>query len=231
MSSLLCPSNLPNITSELKYSIRLAIPLIASEVLYGLNSFVATIMVSHLGKEQLAANALAWHIYVAVIIFFIGILCAIGIMVSQSFGAKDKIGISISFKQGLIAAIVLSLPMMLTMWLAPIVLVWTKQDPTVIAYAKPLFYSLIWSMLPLNIWVVIQQFLIGITKTRLVMLMSISAIPIEIFFYYAFFIWKLRFTTIGTRRHWLRANCLLPFRIVMLRMLLIFWSTKTLFSI
>ena len=52
---------------------RLAVPLVASEVIYGLNSFIATIMVAHLGQEQLAANALVWSIYISVIVFFIGI--------------------------------------------------------------------------------------------------------------------------------------------------------------
>ena len=165
---------------------RLAVPLVASEVIYGLNSFIATIMVAHLGQEQLAANALVWSIYISVIVFFIGIFCSVSVMSSQSFGAKDQIGVSICFKQGLIMAIAFSLPMMLIMWVIPVVLTWAKQDPAVIKYAKPFFYSLIWSILPFNIMIVIQQFLIGITKTRLVMFMSILAVPIEIFFYYAF---------------------------------------------
>ena len=188
---------LPNIISEFKYSIRLAIPLVAAEVLYGLNGFIATAMISHLGKEQLAANALVWGIYLTVIVFFIGIFCAIGIMGSQSFGAKDNIGCSLCFKQGLIMSIICSLPMTLIMWGMPIVLVWTKQDPTVIAYAKPFFHSLIWSMLPLNIMVVLQQFFTAIDKARLVMLMSILAVPIEIFFYYAFLFGKFGFPNAG----------------------------------
>jgi multidrug resistance protein, MATE family len=181
---------LPNIISEFKYSIKLAIPLIAAEVIHGLNNFIATAMVAHLGKEQLAANALVWSIYLAVILFFVGIFCAVGVMSAQSFGAKDNTGTGICFKQGLIMAIISSLPMMLIMWGMPLILALTKQDPIVIAYAKPFFHSLSWSMLPLGIIVVIQQFLSGITKARLVMFMTILQIPIEVFFYYAFLFGK-----------------------------------------
>jgi len=182
--------SLPNIFSEFKCSIRLALPLIASEVIYALNGFIATIMVAHLGKEQLAANALVWEMHIAMALFFIGILCSVSIMVAQSFGAKDNHSISVCFKQGLIMALIFAPFMMLAMWFAPVVLVWTKQDPVIIGYATPFFRSLIWPMLPLNIIVVMHQFLIGINKTRIVMLTSILTVPIEIFFYYAFLFGK-----------------------------------------
>jgi MATE family multidrug resistance protein len=182
--------SLPNIISEFKYSIKLALPLIATELIYALNNFITTIMVAHLGKEELAANALVWSIYLALTIFFMGILAATSVMVSQSFGAKDDVGISICFKQGLIMAIILALPMMLIMWSTPIVLVLTKQDPEVIRVAKPFFYSLIWTMLPLNIFFVIEQFLIGILKTRLVMFLTVLSVPTGVFFSYAFLFGK-----------------------------------------
>jgi len=166
-------------------------------VIYALNTFIATVMVAHLGKEQLAANALVWNIYITVIVFFIGILFSVSIMVAQSFGAKDNHSISICFKQGLIMAFIFAPFMMLVMWLAPVVLVWTGQDLGVINAAKPFFQALIWSMLPLNIIVVVHQFLIGINKTRIVMLSSILAVPTEIFFYYVFLFGKFGFPKVG----------------------------------
>jgi len=178
--------SLSNITSEFRRSSKLALPLIASEVILALSGFIATVMVAHLGTVELAANSLVWKIYLTVILFFIGILYAISIMIAQSFGASDNKGISICFKQGLIMSILFSLPMMLMMWFAPTILVWTKQDPEVIRLATPLFHSIMWSMLPMNITIVIEQFLIGITKTRLVLMMSILLVPIEILFYYIF---------------------------------------------
>jgi multidrug resistance protein, MATE family len=189
--------SLANIITEFKYSIRLAVPLIASEVIYGLNSFAATAMVARLGKEQLAANALVWEIYVAMILFFIGIFCAVGILVAQSFGAKDNNGISISFKQGLIMAFIFTPLMMASMWFAPEILIWTKQDPIVIDLAKPFFYSLAWSMLPLNIMVVMQQFLVSINRIRMVVITSVLAVPIEVFFYYTFLFGKFGFPKTG----------------------------------
>lgn len=185
------------IFNEFRYSILLAFPLIAAELIYALNGFIATFMVAHLDKEHLAANALVWEIYVTVIVFFIGIICSVSIMTSQSFGAKDDNGIGLCFKQGIIVGTICVPPAMLILWLAPNILVLTGQDPAIIKLAKPFFWSLIWAILPLNIMMVIEQFLIGINKTRAVMLASISMVPIQIFFYYIFLFGKLGSSKLG----------------------------------
>lgn len=186
-----------NIISEFKYSIKLAIPLIMSDFIYALNSFIATAMIAHLGKEQLAANAIVWSVYLAIIVFFAGIFYSVSIMVSQSLGAKDDTSVSICFKQGLIMAVMFSLPMMFALWNIPIILVWMHQEPEVVYYASSFFHVLAWSVLPFNISVIIQQFLMGINKTRLVMLLNIISVPIEIFFYYSFLFGKFGFPKMG----------------------------------
>lgn len=185
------------IIAELKRSLVLALPLIASEVTYAFSSFSATAMVAHLGKEELAANALVWSIYLTSVLFFIGVFNAVSIMVAQSFGARDDLAISRSFKQGLIMAVAFTIPMMLIMWFSPIILVWTGQDSAVVKVARPFFYALTWSMLPLNVIIVINQLLIGINKSRMVMLMSVIAVPIEVLFYYLFLFGKFGFPKVG----------------------------------
>lgn len=189
--------SLANIFTEFKYSLRLALPLGAAEIIYALNGFSATLMVAKLGKLALAANALTWGIFVALLVFFIGVLASVSIMVAHSFGAKDERGIAICFQQGLIMAIISALPMMLVMWLSSIILSWTGQDPEVIKVAKPLFHAFTLVMLPLNMMFVIEQFLVGINKTRLVMLMSVFQVPLSIFFYYVFIFGNWGFPKLG----------------------------------
>ena len=189
--------HLPKIFAEFKYSFKLALPLIASELLFACNNFIATVMIAHLGKEQLAANALVWQIYIAVEVFFMGIFFSVSIMAAQSHGAQDNHSISICFKQGLILAFIFAIPMMLIIWFAPVVLVWAKQDPVVIALSTPFFQSLIWAILPLNIMLVMHQLLIGIHKTRMVMLTSIITVPVEVFFYYGFLFGKFGLPKLG----------------------------------
>lgn len=180
-NSFLC-----KVFSECKTSLGLALPLIVSEFIYGLSGFVSTVIVAHLGREDLAANALVWNIFIALILFFIGILSAVSVMVSHSYGAQDRSGIRHVTQQGIIFAIVLSVPMMLAMFIAPDILIWSGQDPAIIELTRPYFKVLIWCMLPINLIIVLEQFLIGITLTRVAMVMSIVSVPLQLIFGYIF---------------------------------------------
>lgn len=185
------------IKQEFKTSMLLSVPLIATELIYALAGFIATIFIAHLGKNELAANALFWGIYITLVVLFIGVLSSVSIMVAHSFGAKDDKGIGICFKQGLILSFICAVPMMLIMWISPVILEWTGQDPQIIALAKPLFYIFFWCMLPINFSFVMEQFLIGITKTHIVTIIVSLSVPIQILFYYIFIFGKLGLPQFG----------------------------------
>jgi len=68
---------LQSIFFELHQSMRLSLPLICSQLIYALSGMITTIMVAHLGRDELATNALVWGIYIALVLFFIGILNAV----------------------------------------------------------------------------------------------------------------------------------------------------------
>ena len=184
-------------SDEFKRSSRLAVPLIFSEVIYALSGFLATVMIAHLDKNHLAANALVWSVYNAVILLFIGILCAVGILVAQSYGAKDHSGVASSFKQGIILSGFFAIFMAIIICLMPEVLRLFDQDPVVIAYAEPFFYSLGWVMLPLNFFVVAQQFLVAVNRPRIVVVLSTLCVPIEVFFCYVLLFGKWGFPKLG----------------------------------
>lgn len=186
-----------SIFTEFRKSMRLSLPLIASQLMYGLSGFISTAMVAHLGKNALAANVIVWGVFVAMILFFIGILNAVSILVAQSYGAKDEGGIQQATAQGLVLAVVFAVPMILVLWIAPHILYWTGQNKEVIQIAIPYFHSFGWCILPLNILIVLEQFLIGISRTRLVLIMSLLEVPMEIFFFYIFIFGKLGMPQLG----------------------------------
>jgi len=189
--------SLLNIKTEIKHSAILILPLIATEIFYGINGFVSNVMVAHLGVYQLAANALVWNIYLAIILFFIGILSVVSIMTAQSYGANDAHGIAQNFKQGLILAILFSLPITFFVWHMAAMLKFFGQDSKVIFYAVPLFHSYALCMFPLAILFTVEQFLLGIGKTRMVLFMSIITVPIQIFFCYGFLFGKFYLPNLG----------------------------------
>jgi len=188
---------LSRVVAELRMSFKLALPLIASKVVYGLSGFLATAMISHLSKEELAAHSLVWNGYLTVTEFFVGIFFSVSIMVSQSFGAKDNNSVKVCFVHGILLAIVSAPIMMLIIWFFPAILDWTKQDPVIVELAREPFRALMWSILPLNMMIVVHHFLIGINKANLVTIMSVLIVPIEVFCFYAFLFGRWGFPNLG----------------------------------
>jgi multidrug resistance protein, MATE family len=189
--------SLSNIFAETRKSLKLSIPLIASQLAYGASGFIATAMIAHLGQDQLATHALVWGTFITLILFFIGILNAVSILVSQSFGAQDNHGIQQATMQGFILALLFAIPMNVIVWIVPILLPFTGQSASIIKLATPYFHSLGWCMLPVNILIIIEQFLIGISRSRLVMFISLCCVPLEILFFYLFIFGKFGFPELG----------------------------------
>lgn len=186
-----------SIISETKSSFRLSLPLIAAQLAYGASGFIATVMIAHSGRDELATHALVWGTFITLILFFIGILNAVSVLVSQSFGAKDDNGVHEATFQGFILGVLFAVPMMLTVWVAPFVLIWTGQSAAIIKLATPYFHALGWCMLPLNILIVMEQFLIGITRSRIVLWISLIEVPLEIISFYVFIFGKFGFPKLG----------------------------------
>jgi MATE family multidrug resistance protein len=185
------------IANEARLSLKIALPIIAFEIIFALSGFFATVMIAHLGNESLAAHSLVWNIYQTVLLFVIGILFSVSILISQSFGAKDHHSIKICFTQGLLLAIIASPLAMLLVWFSPMVLAYTNQDPIIIELATPALRALIWTILPLNIMTVAHHFFMGINRAYLVTILSMLSVPLEIFFFYAFIFGKFGFPKLG----------------------------------
>lgn len=178
-------------------TLRLAIPLVISHLIYALSGFFGNVFVARLGSNELAAHGLVYTIFITLIMFFIGVLSAVNVLVAQSHGAQDEKGVTLATSQGFILALLFSLPMSFVMLLGPKILLWTGQSSALIKLATPYCYSFIWCMLPLNILIIIEQFFIGISRTKLVLFLGIIEVPLEILFFYLFIFGKFGFPKCG----------------------------------
>ena len=90
-----------NTFTELKQTVRLAIPLIFTQLLSQTLPFVDTVMAGREPPHVLAAVALGAQIYSLVFLFMVGIALVITTNVSKYHGANDTVRIRRSFQQGL----------------------------------------------------------------------------------------------------------------------------------
>ena len=93
---------------ETRLTLRLAAPVIASQLGLMSMGFVDTLMVGRLGVEALAGVALGNTIFFVLFIISMGVVLAVGPMVSQAYGADAPQAIERSVREGLHVGVALT---------------------------------------------------------------------------------------------------------------------------
>lgn len=185
------------IIAETKQSFHLSWPLTLSFLMQELTPFVSVLMIGRLGEDALAARVLSWSVYVIFSVWFAGVCGSVSALVAQKFGAQDREGLGLVVSQGFILGFILAFIVMILLWFAPYLFHLSKQGPEVLRLSTQYLHVLMLCVIPVSFLVVIEQFLIGINKTRLVLLTSVVQIPVEIFANYCFVFGKLGLPKFG----------------------------------
>ena len=98
-STLLSQNHIADETS-LKYMLKLAAPMVVTNISFTVMQFVDRFMVSRLGTEALAAILPAGIISFVPVSFTIGVMTSVNTFVSQSLGRGQKYGAGVSFGCG-----------------------------------------------------------------------------------------------------------------------------------
>ena len=186
-----------NTRHEIKSSIKLFLPLFCSQLVYAISTFIGTAMIARLGEKHLAGLAIGSITYTTLCVFFFGIFVGIGILVAENEGAKNHSRTNNIISQGVILAVICTFFFVGVMLVAPKIFVFLGQDQETIEISSIYLSSLSLSILPWLLCVVFEQFLIGLSKTKLVMIISIIQVPLEIFINYTLVFGKFGFPEFG----------------------------------
>lgn len=145
-------------------------------------SVVDTIMVGRLGPEAIGAIGLGSTAYYTLAIFGMGLLLGLDTLVSQSFGAGDRGDCHRSLAQGIYAAVLITIPLMLIFWFMPPAFYALGIDVTVSGLAGSFLTVLSLSTLPLLLYGAFRRYLQGMGHVRPVMFVLVSANLINWFF-------------------------------------------------
>lgn len=165
---------------QIKSVFNLSLPMAGSRFLQMFSGFIATMMVSHLGREVLASCALINATLATVLLIFLAIVFSLSFIVGQSFGAKKYDEIGALVQQGMFLSIFLALIMMVFFWYADDVLRWFHQKPEMLVYVRQYFHALIWGVIPIMTQSCLEQFCYGILKQRLVIIINLLSVIIGI---------------------------------------------------
>lgn len=177
--------------------LNLALPLALTGLAQSSSAFFVTLFLAHLGAKTLAAGALVNWFFATLVVVLFGTLSAINILVSHKHGAKEPEKIAQIARDGLLLAALLAIPGFFLLWnMSPIFLLFGQQE-SVVLLAKSYLHALSWGLLATFLGMACLEVTIGIGKTRIVLIYSISAVLLNIFLNYVLIFGKFGFPALG----------------------------------
>jgi MATE family multidrug resistance protein len=175
----------------------ISVPLMAAYVAEMGMMITDMIIVGRLGSNELAAVGLTADWFYVLLLLGMGVVSIVGVFAAQSFGAGDKKGVVDSVEQGMVAATIMSVPVMLLVWFLGPALDFTNQDPQVIRLITDYSRPLTWCVLPALWFVVLRNFVTALAKSSAIMTITVSALLLNLALNYTLVFGKFGLPALG----------------------------------
>ncbi|MFP4227723.1 MAG: MATE family efflux transporter [Salinivenus sp.] len=166
--------------NELSATLRLAGPVVAAQLAHVSMSFVDTVMVGRLGPEALAGVALGNTAFFFFAIMGMGMVRAVGPMVSQAVGAEDPATVGRSVRQGLWLALALGTAIFVFLSSLEPILRWTGQGAVAREGAMAYLRAIRWGIVPFLGFVALRSFVEGLSRPLPVTIISFIGVGLNI---------------------------------------------------
>ncbi|MGN4125322.1 MATE family efflux transporter [Lysinibacillus sphaericus] len=174
-------------TLKEKYALmlKMIVPILVTQVAIYLISFFDILMSSRYGTTDLAGVSIGSSIWMPVYTGLSGILLAITPIVSQLVGAKKELDAKKAVQQGLYVAIVIVIIISILLITGIDRILGIMQlETTVHHIAKSYIYAMCAGLLPLFLFFVLRCFIDALGQTRVTMIITLLATPINILLNY-----------------------------------------------
>ncbi len=189
--------NKPTRHQETRTILAISMPLMAAYVAEMGMMITDMIIVGRLGSNELAAVGLAADWFYVLLLLGMGVVSIVGVLAAQKFGAGDSVGVADSVEQGVIAATIMSIPVMLSVWYLGPVLDLTNQDSEVIRLIKDYSRPLTWGVFPALWFVVLRNFVTALAKSSAIMVITAAALVLNLALNYTLVFGKFGFPAMG----------------------------------
>ena len=126
-----------------------------------------------------------------------GVLAMMGVIAAQRLGAGDEPGVRAAGEQGMIAAGLTSLPIMLCIWLLGPLLAFAQQDPQVVARATEYSRALTLAVLPALWFVVLRNYITALAHSAAVGWIMAAAVGLNLLVNYTLVFGHFGFPALG----------------------------------
>ena len=184
-------------TSEFRYNLKLAYPVILGMLGHTLVSFIDNIMVGQLGTAELAAVSLGNSFLFIAMSLGIGFSTAITPLVAEADGENSIEKGKQTFHHGLFLCTVLGLFLFLLILAVKPLMFYMDQPQEVVNYAIPYLDIVAFSLIPLIVFQAFKQFADGLSQTKYSMWATILANVINVILNYLLIFGKFGFPELG----------------------------------
>ncbi|MBX2920992.1 MAG: MATE family efflux transporter [Chitinophagaceae bacterium] len=186
-----------SLSAEAKKTAALSLPIILGELSQMALHIIDTAMVGALGYKQLAAAALVLSVLNIPFVIGIGMTISVSQLVSMAHGRRDGQRVSHFFYNGFWLCAFTAIIIASALVACRNVLFHLGQDTEVATLAVPFLTLMGWSIIPMLLFMALKQFTDGLEKTRTAMVISIAALPVNIFINWLLIFGNLGFPALG----------------------------------
>ena len=190
-------STIPTRREETTTLIRIGAPLTAAYVAEMGMFITDMIIVGQLGSNELAAVGLAGDWFWVLLLIGMGVISIVGVIAAQCLGAGDRQGAVDAGEQGMIAATITSIPVMLCVWFLGPVLEFAKQDPAVVGLITGYSKVLTLAVLPALWFVVLRHYITALARSAAIGWITVFALGLNIALNYTLVYGKFGFPALG----------------------------------
>ncbi len=162
-------------------TLRLAWPLILTQLAQMALSTIDVILLGRLGPEAVAAGALAVNLYNAFMLFGVGVMSATMPMIARERGrmAHSVRDVRRTFRQIPWVAATIALPIWAVLWHGEAIFVTLGQDPALGHDAARILNVLMWSLLPFFAFVGLRGFAAAMERPLWTLVIGLLAVPVN----------------------------------------------------
>ena len=181
-------------SGELRATLALAWPLILANLTMQLIQATDVVLLGWLGPKELAAAALALSLSFGMILFAFGVLTGTSPMMASALGSRFNAvrDVRRTFRQGLWAAVLMSIPTLIVLWNAEKVILFFGQDPELARLAGWFLRGYMWVIPSWMLFQVMRNFVAALERPGWVLVISTLGIPLN-----AIVSWSLIFGHLG----------------------------------
>ncbi|MEM8493090.1 MAG: MATE family efflux transporter [Pseudomonadota bacterium] len=183
--------------SEGKTLLNIALPLTAAYVAEMGMVITDMIIVGRLGPQALAAVGLAGDMFWVILLIGMGVISIVGVLAAQSLGAGDQPGVVAAGEQGMIAALITSVPIMLVVWMFGPLLSLANQDPDVVRLVNEYARMLVWGTLPFLGFTVLRNYVTALARSAAIGWITVAAVGLNLLLNYTLVYGKFGFEALG----------------------------------